>query len=210
MTSYGDLLAATKTTRAMSTNESAQLVDDSCTILDVCEPEEFEQGSLPNATSRKYVTRKLTEQRIPDRDTAILVYCAADPIRPAAKTLADLGYTHAVSMEGGFTKWKSEGRNGRCPKPHVHTNKTDTPTPAASEVEKKGKTSFDAKVDIGAGGAHSHHAIRSGWHWDTGSRIRMWSTNQPQRQVIHNTGRIGQSSGVSEANNHRSQPRHPD
>ena len=118
MTSYGDLLAATRQhIREVSTNESAQLVDDSCAILDVREPEEFEQGSLPDATHipRGHLESQI-EQRIPDRDTTILVYCAAGSRSVfAAKTLADLGYTHVVSMEGGFTKWKSEGREWSMP-----------------------------------------------------------------------------------------------
>ena len=202
MTSYGDLLAATRQhIREVSTNESAQLVDDSCTILDVREPEEFEQGSLPDATHipRGHLESQI-EQRIPDRDTTILVYCAAGSRSVfAAKTLADLGYTHVVSMEGGFTKWKSEGREWSMPESLTrHQRNRYQRHLSLPEVGEEGQNQLlDAKVLIlGAGGLGSPAAMylaAAGIGTLGVVDMDVVDESNLQRQVIHNTARVGQS-----------------
>src|SRR3954467_3357583 len=87
-------------------------------VLDVREPDEYEQGAIPGAL---HIPRGQLESniegRVPDRDTPILIHCASG-VRSAfaAKTLSDLGYTDVVSVAGGFNKWKDEGRDWRAPK----------------------------------------------------------------------------------------------
>ena len=118
MASFRELLAATKEQiREVDTAEAAQLVQNGSVTLDVREPEEFEQGALVGATHiPRGQLESHIENRIPNRDVPIVAYCAAGT-RSAfvAKTLKDLGYTDVVSMDGGFTKWKSEGRPWETP-----------------------------------------------------------------------------------------------
>ena len=78
MTGYGDLLAATKQQIVeVDTATAAQLIKDNHITLDVREPEEFDQGALSTAIHipRGHLESQI-EQRLPERDTKIVVYCA--------------------------------------------------------------------------------------------------------------------------------------
>ncbi|MFZ9817508.1 MAG: molybdopterin-synthase adenylyltransferase MoeB, partial [Ilumatobacteraceae bacterium] len=84
----------------------------SVVVLDVREPDEFEQGALPDVIHipRGHLEAQV-ETRIIDKSVPVVVYCAGG-VRSAfaAKTLQELGYTNVFSMAGGFGKWKDEGR----------------------------------------------------------------------------------------------------
>ena len=201
MTSFRELLAATrKQIREVDTAEAAQLVQNGGTVLDVREPEEFEQGALVGAIHipRGHLESQI-ETRIPDRDTQIVAYCAAGT-RSAfvAKTLNELGYTKVVSMDGGFTKWKSEGRPWETPQAldpqqrnryHRHL--------LLPEIGEEGQQQLlKAKVLLlGAGGLGSPAAMYlAAAGVGTLGIIDMDVVDESnlQRQVIHNTGRVGQ------------------
>jgi len=201
MTSFRELLAATrKQIREVDTAEAALLVQNGGTVLDVREPEEFEQGALVGATHvpRGHLESQI-ETRIPDRDTQIVAYCAAGT-RSAfvAKTLNELGYTKVVSMDGGFTKWKSEGRPWETPQAldpqqrnryHRHL--------LLPEIGEEGQQQLlKAKVLLlGAGGLGSPAAMYlAAAGVGTLGIIDMDVVDESnlQRQVIHNTGRVGQ------------------
>src|SRR4030088_2918143 len=94
-----------------------ELGTDKAVVLDVREPDEYEQGALPGAVHIPRGTLETSvEMRIPDRATPLVVYCAGGPRSAfAAKTLAELGYTDVVSVAGGFNKWKDEGRDWTTP-----------------------------------------------------------------------------------------------
>ena len=87
------------------------------TFLDVREPDEYEQGALPNAVHlpRGHLEFQV-EGKLPDKETPIVVYCAGG-VRSAfaAKTMGDLGYTDVQSMIGGFNKWKDDDRPWAAP-----------------------------------------------------------------------------------------------
>lgn len=114
MPSFRDLLAEAK--RQISEVEPAdvevRLTKESVNVLDVREPDEFEQGALAGAIHipRGHLEAQI-ETRIVDKSAPVVVYCAGG-VRSAfaTKTLQDLGYTNVVSMAGGFGKWKDEGR----------------------------------------------------------------------------------------------------
>jgi adenylyltransferase/sulfurtransferase len=80
-------------------------------LIDVREKEEWAEGHLPGAV---WVPRGFLESRIektvPERNTAVIVYCAGGTRSAfAAKSLQDLGYTNVVSMAGGYGDWKNNG-----------------------------------------------------------------------------------------------------
>ena len=82
-------------------------------ILDVREPDEYEQGAIPGAVHIPRGTLETSvEGRIPDKSSHLVVYCAGGTRSAfAAQTLQELGYTDVASVAGGFNKWKDEGRD---------------------------------------------------------------------------------------------------
>jgi len=118
MASFRELLTATKAEIAeVDTVEGNRLVDAGAVLLDVREPDEHSQGAIPGSIHiARGQLESNVENRIPDKSGSVVVMCAGG-VRSAfaAKTLADLGYTSVVSMDGGFNKWKDEGRDWAVP-----------------------------------------------------------------------------------------------
>lgn len=88
-------------------------------ILDVREPQEQEQGMLPNATA---VPRGVLEFKIFDlpplkdlpqeeaQQTPVYIYCASGGRSAcAALALQQLGFTQVASVAGGFKEWTKSG-----------------------------------------------------------------------------------------------------
>src|SRR3954462_12994202 len=115
MASFRELLSQVKSQiREVDTAGADAFIDTTpnAVVLDVREPDEYEQGALPNAVHipRGNLESQI-ENKVADRDVPVVVYCAGGTRSAfAAKTLADLGYTDVVSMTGGFGRWKNEGR----------------------------------------------------------------------------------------------------
>src|SRR3982751_1227068 len=113
MASFRDLLAAAKSEiTEVDTAVAAEHIGAGWAVLDVREPDEYEQGALPDAVHipRGHLEAQV-EGRLLDKAQPVVVYCAGG-VRSAfaARTLQELGYTDVVSMAGGFGKWKDEGR----------------------------------------------------------------------------------------------------
>ena len=119
MAGFRDLLAQAKSQiTEIDTNEAAsRIATGGVIVLDVREPDEYEQGALPDALHipRGHLEAQI-EARIVEKTAPVLVYCAGG-VRSAfaTKTLHELGYTNVVSVAGGFQKWKDEGRAWRTP-----------------------------------------------------------------------------------------------
>ena len=119
MAGFRDLLAQAKSQiTEIDTNEAAsRIATGGVIVLDVREPDEYEQGALPDAlhSPRGHLEAQI-EARIVEKTAPVLVYCAGG-VRSAfaTKTLHELGYTNVVSVAGGFQKWKDEGRTWRTP-----------------------------------------------------------------------------------------------
>ena len=119
MAGFRDLLAQAKSQiTEIDTNEAAsRIATGGVIVLDVREPDEYEQGALPDALHipRGHLEAQI-EARIVEKTAPVLVYCAGG-VRSAfaTKTLHELGYTNVVSVAGGFQKWKDEGRTWRTP-----------------------------------------------------------------------------------------------
>src|SRR5687768_4901921 len=80
-------------------------------LLDVREDDETQDGILPGAQtlSRAHFESRV-EDVFPDKDQEVVIYCASGARSAfAARTLSELGYTNAVSMDGGFNRWKDLG-----------------------------------------------------------------------------------------------------
>src|SRR5690606_15618005 len=114
-----ELLKATKAQiREVDPAQAERLVQDGAVLLDVREPDEYEQGAVPGSIHipRGHLESQI-ENRVPERDKPIVVMCAGGTRSAfAAKTLGELGYEDVVSMDGGFNKWKDEGRKWSTPR----------------------------------------------------------------------------------------------
>jgi len=118
MATFRDLLSAAKAQiTEVDTAAAADHIAKGALVLDVREPDEYDQGALPNALHipRGHLEAQI-EGRLLDKRAQVVVYCAGG-VRSAfaAKTLAELGYTDVLSMGGGFGKWKDEGRDWKLP-----------------------------------------------------------------------------------------------
>jgi molybdopterin/thiamine biosynthesis adenylyltransferase/rhodanese-related sulfurtransferase len=77
-------------------------------LVDVREKEEYRAGFIPGAISvpRGFLEMQI-ESRVPDKNAEVVLYCAGGTRSAlAAATLADMGYTHVLSANPGFTRWK--------------------------------------------------------------------------------------------------------
>ncbi|MFM7047393.1 MAG: molybdopterin-synthase adenylyltransferase MoeB [Actinomycetota bacterium] len=119
MPTFRDLLTAAKSqiTEVDTAGAAEKISSGKVVVLDVREPDEYEQGALADAIHipRGHLEAQV-ETRIVDKSTPVVVYCAGG-VRSAfaAKTLQELGYTSVESMAGGFGKWKDEGRAWTTP-----------------------------------------------------------------------------------------------
>jgi rhodanese-related sulfurtransferase len=80
-------------------------------LIDVREDHEWEKGRIPGAVhlGRGIIERDV-EQRIPDRDAGIVLYCGGGYRSAlAADNLQKMGYRNVLSMDGGFRGWKEAG-----------------------------------------------------------------------------------------------------
>jgi molybdopterin/thiamine biosynthesis adenylyltransferase/rhodanese-related sulfurtransferase len=169
-------------------------------VLDVREPDEYEQGAIPGAL---HIPRgnleSSIENRVPDKGTPLIVHCAGG-VRSAfaAKSLAELGYTDVVSVAGGFNKWKDEGREWRVPSVlgPAQRNRYQRHL-LLPEVGVEGQLKLlDAKVLLlGAGGLGSPAAMYlAAAGVGTIGIIDMDVVDESnlQRQILHNLDRVGE------------------
>ncbi len=118
MATFRDLLSAAKAQiTEVDTATAADHIAKGALVLDVREPDEYDQGALPNAIHipRGHLEAQV-EGKLLDKHAQVVVYCAGG-VRSAfaAKTLAELGYSDVLSVAGGFGKWKDEGRAWKLP-----------------------------------------------------------------------------------------------
>ena len=96
MATFRELLAAAKKEiRTVDTAAAAEAIASGAVVLDVREPDEYDQGALPGAIHipRGHLESKI-ENHILNRDAPVVVYCASG-VRSvfAARTMQELGYT---------------------------------------------------------------------------------------------------------------------
>ena len=169
-------------------------------VLDVREPDEYEQGAIPGAVHipRGHLEGQV-EGKIPDKSQPVIVHCASG-FRSAfaTKTLRDLGYENAVNLAGGFNRWKDEGRPWAAPKTlsadqrnryHRHL--------LLPEVAEAGQQKLlESRVLLlGAGGLGSPAALylaAAGVGTLGVVDMDVVDASNLQRQVLHNLDRVGE------------------
>ncbi|MBW8826944.1 MAG: molybdopterin-synthase adenylyltransferase MoeB [Acidobacteria bacterium] len=201
MATFRDLLNETKARiREVETAEAeAAIAQPGTIVLDVREPDEYEQGALPNAIHipRGQLETSI-ENKVVDHDAPIVAYCAGGTRSAfAADTLQQLGYTNVVSMIGGFNRWKDEGRDWRTPRRLTAEQRNRYQRHLlVNEVGEEGQLKLlDSKVLLlGAGGLGSPAGLYLGAAGvGTIGIIDMDVVDESnlQRQILHNMDRIG-------------------
>jgi len=202
MSNFRELLqAAKKDIVEVATKEAENLINDGWLVVDVREPDEYEQGTIGLSL---HIPRGNLESSIegllPEKETKIIAMCAGGARSAfATQTLQRLDYVNVVSMEGGFNQWKDEGRSWEKPR---------TLDPAMRnryqrhlllpEIGDSGQIKLlDSKVlCIGAGGLGSPAALYlAAAGVGTLGIVDMDVVDESnlQRQILHNEGRIGQA-----------------
>jgi molybdopterin/thiamine biosynthesis adenylyltransferase/rhodanese-related sulfurtransferase len=201
MPSFRDLLKSTKANiHEVDTAGAAEAIGKPGTVvLDVREADEYEQGALPGAVHipRGFLESQV-EGKITNHDAPVVVYCAGG-VRSAfaAETLQQLGYTDVVSMDGGFNRWKDEGRDWRTPATLSADQRNRYQRHLLlPEVDVKGQQKLlDSKVLlIGAGGLGSPAALylaAAGVGTLGIIDMDVVDASNLQRQILHNMDRIG-------------------
>jgi molybdopterin/thiamine biosynthesis adenylyltransferase/rhodanese-related sulfurtransferase len=181
-------------------SEVNELIHEGAMVVDVREAEEYAAGHLPGA---KHVPRSYLESRIeaavPDHSTQVILYCASgNRSAYGARTLEqELGYEHVRSMTGGITLWKDRGYEVEVPRaltPEQRERYSRHLLIPEIGIEGQQKL-LDAKVLLlGAGGLGSPTALYLAAAGVGTLGIvddDVVDLSNLQRQVIHNSERIG-------------------
>jgi sulfur-carrier protein adenylyltransferase/sulfurtransferase len=175
--------------------------DQAPVILDVREQQEYEQGHLPGAVHvpRGHLETRI-ENAIPDRSRRVIAYCSTQNRSAlAAVTMQDeLGYEDVDVMTGGFTLWRDRGYPFEQPRKLTDEQKERYSRHLLiPEVGIDGQQKLlDAKVLlVGAGGLGSPSALYLAAAGVGTLGIvddDVVDLTNLQRQVIHNSERIGE------------------
>ena len=202
MPNFRELLKQTRSSIPEATPEEVkQRLEKSREVhlVDVRDDEETQHGVLPGALRlpRAHFESRI-EDVVPDKSAPVVVYCASG-VRSAfaAKAMRELGYEKVENMSGGFIRWKDLGFDYEIPRV-LDASQRDRYSRhlILPEVGEAGQAKLlDAKVlSIGAGGLGSPAllylaAAGVGTLGVVDSDIV--EANNLQRQVIHNTDRLG-------------------
>jgi len=80
-------------------------------LIDVREESEYAKDHLPGAVHLgKGIIERDIEARVPALDTEMILYCGGGfRSALAADNLKKMGYTRAISMDGGIRVWREKG-----------------------------------------------------------------------------------------------------
>lgn len=80
-------------------------------LIDVREQDEYRGGHLPGALGcGRGILEFHIADLVPDSDREIVLYCRGGHRSAlAADSLREMGYTHVLSMSGGYREWSEKG-----------------------------------------------------------------------------------------------------
>lgn len=201
MANFRELLKKTKSEiTEVSTEQAENLLAEDWTLLDVREPDEFEQGAISGSVHIPRGNLETSiEARLPNKETKIVAMCAGGARSAfAAKTLQEMDYKNVVSMDGGFNQWKDESRKWEIPAVLDQSKRNRYQRHLLlPEVGEAGQLKLlNSKVlCLGAGGLGSPAALYlAAAGVGTLGIVDMDVVDESnlQRQILHNYSRIGQ------------------
>jgi rhodanese-related sulfurtransferase len=97
--------------REVTIEEALGRLDSGARLIDVREDDEWRAGHARGAEhlGRGVIERDI-EQKIPDKDTELILYCGGGYRSAlAADNLQRMGYTNVHSLAGGWRAWQEAG-----------------------------------------------------------------------------------------------------
>ena len=202
MANFRQLLQKAKSEiKEVTTEEAEKLIAEKWIVLDVREPDEYEQGTI---VSSLHIPRGNLESSIegavPNKETQVIAMCAGGARSAfAAQTLQNLDYENVVSMDGGFNQWKDENRSWVIPQT-LNSDKRNRYQRhlLLPEIGDEGQMKLlDSKVlCIGAGGLGSPASLYlAAAGVGTLGIVDMDVVDESnlQRQILHNQDRVGEA-----------------
>ena len=185
---------------AMAHQHEAGRENQEIVLVDVREKLEWNEGHIPGAihVPRGYLELQV-EEAVPEKDKTVVLYCAGG-VRSlmAGATLQQMGYKNVVSMAGGFGAWKGNGYSFVQPRTMSEAQaKRYSRHLLVPEVGEEGQFKLlDSRVLlIGAGGLGSpaaYYLAAAGVGTIGIIDADVVDDSNLQRQILHNTQRIGQ------------------
>ncbi len=201
-TTYSDLIAdIRKSIAVVSLEEIRRRLDAKLpmVLVDVREKDEVKDGYIPGAVRvpRGFLEMQI-EQKVPDKSAPVVLYCAGGTRSAlAARTLAELGYTHVESANPGFVRWKDLGYPIEKP-PQLTDAQRDRYSRhiLLPEVGEAGQAKLLASrvLLLGAGGLGSPAALylaAAGVGTLGLVDADTVDASNLQRQILHATSRVG-------------------
>ena len=174
--------------------------DQEIVVVDVREKHEWNEGHIPGAlhVPRGFLELQI-EEAVPDKSKTVVLYCAGG-VRSlmAGTTLQQMGYKDVISMSGGFGQWKANGYSFIQPRVLSEVQaKRYSRHVLVPEVGERGQFKLlDSRVLlIGAGGLGSpaaYYLAAAGVGTIGIIDADVVEESNLQRQIIHNTKRVGQ------------------
>jgi sulfur-carrier protein adenylyltransferase/sulfurtransferase len=185
---------------ALARQHEAGSDEQDIVLVDVREKYEWNDGHIPGAihVPRGFLELQI-EEAVPDKSKTVVLYCAGG-VRSliAGSTLKQMGYKNAISMSGGFGQWKGNGLPFVQPRLMTEAqSKRYSRHLLIPEVGEQGQFKLlDSKVLlIGAGGLGSpaaYYLAAAGVGTIGIIDADVVEESNLQRQILHNTKRIGQ------------------
>src|SRR5579864_6197652 len=185
---------------ALAQQHEAKPDNQEVVVVDVREKHEWNEGYIPGAihVPRGFLELQI-EEAVPDKSKTVVLYCAGG-VRSlmAGSTLKQMGYQNAISMSGGFGQWKANGYSFLQPRLMSEAQaKRYSRHMLVPEVGEAGQFKLlDSRVLlIGAGGLGSpaaYYLAAAGVGTIGIIDADVVEESNLQRQIIHNTQRIGQ------------------
>lgn len=189
-----------KVNEALAQQHEAGRENQEIVLVDVREKHEWNEGHIPGAlhVPRGYLELQV-EEAVPDKEKTVVLYCAGG-VRSlmAGTTLQQMGYKNVISMSGGFGVWKGNGFPFVQPRTMSEAQaKRYSRHLLVPEVGEAGQFKLlDSRVLLlGAGGLGSpagYYLAAAGVGTIGIIDADVVDESNLQRQILHNTKRIGQ------------------
>jgi sulfur-carrier protein adenylyltransferase/sulfurtransferase len=196
-----DLLAKIKSEITEVTSAEAAARNDGSVFVDVREQNEWDTGYIPGALHVPLATVEAQiASLVPDRKLPVITYCASGKRSAyAAKTLEGLGYEHVASLAGGIEDWKTQGlplaTESALSQEALRRYSRHLLIPEVG-LDGQAKLLESKVLLIGAGGLGSPAALylaAAGIGTLGIVDADVVDETNLQRQVLHNTARVGTS-----------------
>ncbi len=105
----GDTATADTLPREISVSEAAAMRDDGAFILDVREPEEWNESHIPGATLIPLGELASRVDEVPQDQEVVVVCRSGNRSQQGRDILIQAGFENVTSMAGGVNQWKAAG-----------------------------------------------------------------------------------------------------